>query len=203
VLGWRILKQPGPTIMKILFDFFPILLFFIAYKWWGIYVATAVTIAASLIQVFTYRIKAKHFDNMHLVTLVIVVLLGSTTLLLHNELFIKWKPTVVYWIFALLFVGSQFIGKNTLIQRLLSAKLNLPERVWRRLNASWAIFFVLMGAANVYVLYHFSTDAWVNFKLFGTLGLTLLFVVVQGIYMSRHIQITEAHKTTVKPPGDR
>jgi intracellular septation protein len=185
-------------MIKILFDFFPILLFFVAYQWWGIYVATAVTIVASLIQVFAYRIKAKRFENMHLVTLAIVVLLGSTTLLLHNELFIKWKPTVVYWIFALLFLGSHFIGKNTLIHRLLSTKLSLPQSVWQKLNASWAIFFILMGALNVYVLYHFSTDTWVNFKLFGTLGLTLLFVVLQGIYISRHIKIEAPHKISPK-----
>jgi intracellular septation protein len=181
-------------MMKILFDFFPIVLFFVAYKLWGIYVATSVTIAASLIQVFGYWLKTKRFENMHLVTLAIVVLLGGTTLLLHDELFIKWKPTVVYWCFGLLFVGSQFIGKNTLIQRLLASKLHLPEIVWQKLNASWAVFFIVMGALNLYFVYYFSTDAWVNFKLFGTLGLTLVFVVLQGIYMSRHMEIKEPHK---------
>src|SRR5579871_1227754 len=184
-------------MMKLLFDFFPILLFFIAFKWFDIYTATAVTIVASLIQVFGYRLKHHRFEGMHVITLVIVVLLGGTTLLLHNELFIKWKPTAVYWIFTLLFLATQFIGKKTLIQRLLDSKLALPQRVWKKLNISWALFFALMGIANLYVLYHFSTNAWVNFKLFGTLILTLVFIVLQGIYMSRYMEIKEAH--VVKP----
>lgn len=185
---------------KLLFDFFPILLFFIAFKWFDIYVATGVTIIASLIQVFGYRLKNHRFESMHLITLVIVVLLGGTTLLLHNDLFIKWKPTVVYWIFGLLFFATQFMGEKTLIQRLLDAKINLPSIVWKKLNLSWALFFTCMGVLNIYVLYHFSTNTWVNFKLFGTLGLTIVFVVIQGIYMSRYMEIKQTH--LIKSPSE-
>ncbi len=174
--------------MKLLFDFFPILLFFIAFKFFGIYTATAVTMAASILQVSIYWYKHRRFESLHLITLVIVILLGGTTLLLHNDLFIKWKPTVIYWVFALCFLASQFIGKAPLVQRLLSAQLSLPDSAWQRLNLSWVVFFSLMGSINIYVLYHFSTNAWVNFKLFGTLGLTLIFLIAQAIYMSRFME---------------
>jgi len=173
--------------MKLLFDFFPILLFFISFKLFGIYIATGVAMAASLLQVGAYWLKHRKFEYLHIITLVTVVLLGGTTLLLHNELFIKWKPTAIYWLFAAAFLGSQFIGKKSLIQRMLDAQITLPNQVWQRLNLTWVLFFAAMGGLNIYVLYHFSTDAWVNFKLFGTLGLTLVFLVGQGIYMSRHL----------------
>lgn len=175
--------------MKLLFDFFPILLFFVAFKWFGIYMATAATMLASLLQVGAYWLKNRRFETLHIVTLFTILILGGTTLALHNELFIKWKPTVLYWIFALAFLGSRFIGKKPLIQRMLDAQLNLPTLVWRRLNLSWALFFLGMGIANVYVLYHFSTNAWVNFKLFGALGLILFFLIGQGIYLSRFMAI--------------
>lgn len=173
--------------MRLLFDFFPILLFFIAYKFFGIFIATATTMAASLLQVFIYWLKHRKFETLHLITLVTVVVLGSTTLLLHNDLFIKWKPTAIYWVFALSFLVSQLIGQKPLIQRLLDSKVSLPRNVWRNLNLSWVIFFSVMGLVNIYVLYHFSTNAWVNFKLFGTLGLTVIFLVFQAIYMSKFV----------------
>ena len=175
--------------MKLLFDFFPIFLFFIAFKCFGIYIATATTMVASLLQVIVYWLKHRRFESLHIITLVTVVLLGGSTLLLHNDLFIKWKPTAIYWVFALAFLCSQFIGKKTLIQRLLDSKLSLPRNVWQRLNVSWAVFFVVMGIANIYVLYHFSTNAWVNFKLFGTLGLTVVFMVIQAIYMTKYMDV--------------
>lgn len=174
--------------MKLLFDFFPIFLFFIAFKWFGIYIATAVTMVGSLLQVSIYWLKHRKFEGLHLITLAIVVLLGGTTLLLHNELFIKWKPTAIYWTFALSFLGSQFIGKKPLIQRLLDTQITLPVLIWRHLNLSWALFFSIMGIVNVYVIYHFSTNAWVNFKLFGSLGMTIIFLIAQAIYMSRYLE---------------
>jgi intracellular septation protein len=182
--------------MKLLFDFFPIFLFFIAFKLFGIYIATATTMAASLLQLFLYWLKHREFESLHIITFVTVVLLGGSTLLLHNDLFIKWKPTAIYWVFALLFLCSQFIGKKTVIQRLLDSKLSLPYAIWRRLNLSWVLFFSIMGAANIYVLYHFSTNAWVNFKLFGTLGITIIFLIGQAIYMSHYMEPkTDAKKT--------
>jgi intracellular septation protein len=190
--------------MKLLYDFFPIFLFFIAFKWCGIYIATAVTMAGSLLQVGIYWLKHRRFEGLHLLTLVIVVLLGSTTLLLHNELFIKWKPTAIYWVFALAFLGSRFIGKKPLVQRLLDSQITLPILVWQRLNLAWAGFFILMGVINVYVIYNFSTDAWVNFKLFGALGMTLVFLIGQAIYMSRYMdqqQIKIAAPTPASTPA--
>jgi len=185
--------------MKLLFDFFPILLFFISFKLFGIYIATATTMAASIAQVGFYWLKHRRFETLHMITLIVVVLFGGSTLLLHNDLFIKWKPTAIYWVFALAFLGSQFLGKKTLIQRMLDAQMTLPSNVWQRLNYSWVIFFTLMGIANVYVLYHFSTNAWVNFKLFGTLGLTVVFLIFQAIYMSKYMQ----NPTTNKNPESK
>lgn len=174
--------------MKLLFDFFPILLFFIAFKFYGIFYATAVAMIASLLQVGAFWFKHRRFELMHIVTLVCVVLLGGATLLLHNDVFIKWKPTAIYWIFSLLFLGTQFIGNKTLIQRLMEEKIELPALIWTRLNISWAIFFVLMGIANLLVAYYFSTDIWVDFKLFGSIGFTFLFVILQSFYIAKHAQ---------------
>lgn len=180
--------------MKLLFDFFPILLFFITFKFYGIYTATAVAMFASAFQVGLYWIKHRRFETMHLVTFGCVLLLGGATLLFHNDLFIKWKPTAIYWIFAVLFIATQFIGSKPLIQRLMEEKLTLPAPIWLRLNVSWAIFFALMGIANLYVAYHFSTDIWVDFKLFGSLGFTIIFVLLQALYMAKHAD-TKPQKT--------
>lgn len=181
--------------MKLLFDFFPIAVFFIAFKIYGIYIATAATMAASLLQVGAYWFKHRRFESLHVITLVIIILFGGSTLLLHDDLYIKWKPTVIYWIFALVFLMSSLIGKKPLIQRLLGGKMDLPKYVWSRLNLVWALFFLLMGVVNVYVLYHFNTNTWVNFKLFGTLGLTILFLIGQAMYMTKYLNI----KTTTLP----
>lgn len=172
--------------MKLLFDFFPILLFFIAFKLFGIYYATGVAMAASLLQVLGYWIKHRRFEMMHIITLFLVLILGSATLFLHNPLFIKWKPTAIYWAFAIAFFGSQFIGHKPLIQRMMEEKIALEGSIWFRLNMSWVVFFAVMGVVNIIVAYHWSTNAWVNFKLFGTLGLTVIFVVIQALYMARH-----------------
>ncbi len=188
--------------MKLLFDFFPIFLFFIAFKVFdhNIYIATATTMAASLLQVLVYWLKHRKFEMLHLITLVIVVLLGSITLLLHNDLFIKWKPTAIYWLFAFVFFISSYISKKPLIQRVLDSQMSLPDAIWRRLNFSWVVFFTVMGAVNIYIVYHFSTNTWVNFKLFGTLALTVLFIIAQAFYMSKFIaEHTVAHKAIPNP----
>lgn len=173
--------------MKFLFDFLPILLFFIAYKFFGIYIATGVAMAAITAQVSIHWFKHKCFEVLHLVTMGLVLALGAATLFLHNELYIKWKPTAIYWVFALAFLTSQFVGKKLLIQRMMDDKLNLPATIWKRLNISWVVFFLAMGFVNLYIVYHFNTNTWVNFKLFGILFLTLGFVLAQSLYMARHI----------------
>lgn len=172
--------------MKFLFDFFPILLFFIAYKLFDIYVATASIIAATFVQVGVYWLMHRRFQTSHLVTLVLVAIFGGATLLLHDPNFIKWKPTVLNWLFAAAFLGSQYIGGKSLVERMMDHAVILPASVWRRLNLSWVAFFIVMGGANLYVAFNFSENTWVNFKLFGILGLTLLFVLLQGVFISRH-----------------
>jgi intracellular septation protein len=180
--------------MKLLFDFFPIVLFFIAYKFFGIYTATTVAMIASLSQVAFYRFKFQHYEKIHLISLAIIMILGGATLFFHNPWFIKWKPTGIYWLSALVFFSSSYIGSKPLIQKMMEANVILPEKIWHRLNRAWALFFVLMGAVNIYVAYHFNTDIWVNFKLFGGVGFTLLFVLIQAVYLTRHMDNTELEK---------
>ncbi len=174
--------------MKLLFDFFPILLFFIAYKFFGIFVATAVAMIASLFQVGYYWFRHHRVEMLHIITLVTILILGSATLLLHNIMFIKWKPTVIYWVFALVFLITQFFGPKTLLERMMDKQITLPPMLWKRLNLSWVFFWALMGIANLYVIYNYNTNTWVNFKLFGTLGLTILFVIGQSFFMRKHIK---------------
>lgn len=180
--------------MKLLFDFFPIVLFFLAYKYFDIYAATAIAMVASISQVALYRLKFQHYEKMHLISLVIIIVLGGATLFFHNPWFIKWKPTGIYWITALVFLGSSFIGNKPLIQKMMETNVNLPTKAWYRLNVAWALFFVLMGIANIYVAYNYDTNVWVNFKLFGSVGFTLLFVLIQALYLTRHMDETGLEK---------
>jgi intracellular septation protein len=174
--------------MKFLFDLFPILLFFLAYKLYDIYVATAVAIAAAFVQITLFWLKNRRFENMHLVTLVILIVFGGLTLYLKDPIFIMWKPTIVNWLFGAVFLGSQFIGRRTLVERMMSHAITVPGPVWDKLNWAWVGFFAAMGALNLVVAYHFSENTWVNFKLFGMMGLTILFVFLQAIFLSRYMQ---------------
>ena len=173
--------------MKLLFDFLPVVAFFIAYKLFDIYVATGVAIVATLAQVAVSWYSTRKVASMQLVTLAMIIVFGGLTLLLKDEQFIKWKPTVINWLFGAAFLLSQLVGGKTAIERLMGASLILPKPVWGRLNLGWVIFFFAMGAANLYVMTYFDVDTWVNFKLFGMLGLTFVFVVCQGIYLSRYL----------------
>jgi len=174
--------------MKFMFDFFPVLLFFIAYKAYDIYTATAVLIIACFVQTVGHWAIHRKFEKSHLITLVLVSLFGGATLLLQDEMFIKWKPSVINWLFGVVFIGSQFIGEKNLIQRMLGAQLDLPQAIWRNLNSAWAIFFIALGFVNLYVVYNFDTDTWVDFKMFGLMGLTLGFMLLQGLYLAKHIK---------------
>ncbi|MCI0399733.1 MAG: septation protein A [Gammaproteobacteria bacterium] len=185
--------------MKFLFDFFPVLLFFIAFyipedPKVGILLATAVAIVASIVQVGIYWLKFRRVETLHLITLSLILLLGGATLLLQDERFIKWKPTAVNWLFAVVFLGSQLIGGKNLLQRIMGGNVSLPDLVWARLNLSWVAFFIVLGLANLYVAYNFDTATWVNFKLFGLMGLTLVFVLGQAVYMARYIGQAEDTK---------
>lgn len=174
--------------MRLLFDFFPIVLFFITYRCFGIYAATGVAMAASLTQVIAYRLKHQCYEKMHLASCVMIVVLGTATLIFHNPWFIKFKPTVVYWMMALAILVSQWYGNKTLVQRMMEKNIDLSSAIWLRLNQAWASYFFILGMVNVAVAYYFSTDVWVYFKLFGGVGLTFLFVVLQAVYLARHVQ---------------
>ena len=170
--------------MKILLDFLPVIVFFAVYKYTNdILIATAVLIPATVLQMlYSWKVQRK-IETMQLVTLGLVVLLGGATLLFQDKAFIQWKPTVVNWLFALGFLGTQFIGNKTVVERLMGSSIEMEQRIWRKLNLVWVIFFVVLGIINIYVAYSFSEEAWVNFKLFGMLGLTLVFILAQGIYI--------------------
>lgn len=174
--------------MKFLFDLFPLLLFFVALKVWDIYVATAVAIVASLVQLGWYWFKHRRFETMHVVTAVLIVVFGGLTLILHDEMFIKWKPSVINWLFGVVFLGSQFIGEKCLAERMMGGSIDVPRPIWARINTAWAVFFIAVGFANLYVVYSFDTDTWASFKVFGITGLTLGFVILQAFYLARHIK---------------
>ncbi len=180
--------------MKLMFDFFPVILFFAAYKFKGIYVATSVAIVATLLQVGYLWLRHRRVEPMHLITLGLIVIFGGATLYLHDEQFIKWKPTVINWLFGVAFLTSQFVGDKPIIQRMVAAKVELPQLVWYRLNLSWALFFLFLGAINLFVVYSFDTDVWVNFKLFGMLGLTIAFVLLQAAFLARYMPEPESTK---------
>lgn len=173
--------------MKLLIDFFPIILFFVAFKVWGIYAATGVAIVATIAQIAYLRIKTGKIEPMQWVSLGVIVLFGGATLLAHNEDFIKWKPTVLYWLMGAALLFGQLVFKKNLLRSVMGAQLQLPDAVWLKLNWAWTAFFAGMGALNLWVAFNFDTDAWVNFKLFGGMGLMVAFVIAQAIYMSRYL----------------
>jgi len=181
--------------MKLLLDFLPVIIFFAVYKYSGdIILATAVLIPATLAQMAYTWFRSHRIEKMQLVTLVLVVLLGGATVLFQDKTFIQWKPTIVNWLFAVAFLGSQFIGEKTIVQRLMDANISLPDFAWKKLNVAWVVFFAALGVVNLVVAFNFSEETWVNFKLFGMLGLTLVFIIAQGVYLSRHIQNTEENQ---------
>jgi intracellular septation protein len=178
--------------MKFLFDIFPVILFFVAFKLYGIYVATGVAIAATCLQIGWLWLRGRKIDGMLWVSLGVIVVFGGATLVLQDETFIKWKPTVLYWLFAVtLVVAAQGFKKN-LIRAMMEGQMTLPDPVWGRLLASWVGFFAVMGALNLVVAFNFSTDAWVNFKLFGGIGLMVAFVVLQALMLARYVEEKKA-----------
>ena len=186
--------------MKQFIDFIPLILFFIVYKIspqavdvlghsfmvGGIYSATAMLIASSLVVYGILYVRQGKLEKSQWLTLIACLVFGSLTLAFHSETFLKWKAPVVNWVFALIFAGSHFIGDRLLIQRIMGHALTLPQAVWTKLNIAWIVFFLFCGAANLYVAFTYQ-EFWVDFKVFGSLGMTLLFLVGQGIFLARHI----------------
>ena len=174
--------------MKFLFDLFPVILFFVAFKLSDIYVATGVAIAATCVQIGWLALRRKRIDAMLWVSFAVIVVFGGATLALQDETFIKWKPTVLYWLFAIVLAVAALAFRRNLIRAMLGKQVELPEPVWSRLNWSWIGFFVFMGAVNLYVAFNFSTDLWVSFKLFGGMGLMLVFVIGQALFLARYME---------------
>lgn len=176
-------------MLKTLIDFLPIVVFFLGYVLPGgdIYRATLALMIAMPVQLLVGYAMTRSLSRMHLISTALVLVLGTATLVLKNDLFIKWKPTVIDWLFAAVFLGSQLFTGKSLIERAAGDAIELPDAVWRKLNMAWVVFFVLLGALNLLVVYSFSESTWVNFKLFGTLGLTLVFMLLQGLWLQRHL----------------
>jgi intracellular septation protein len=181
--------------MKFLFDFLPVLLFFVAFKLWGIFTATAVAIVATALEVGYLKLRGRKVDTMLWISLAIIVVFGGATLALQDETFIKWKPTVLYWLFAAVLAGAVLVFRRNLIRALLEPQnLSLPDAAWAKLNWAWTGFFAMMGVLNLYVAYNFQTDTWVNFKLFGGTGLLLLFVILQAPFLAKHMEHKEGQQ---------
>ena len=177
--------------MKFLFDLFPVILFFVAYKLADLYVATGVAIVATFAQIAWLLFRGRKIDTMLWVSLVVITVFGGMTLILHDETFIKWKPTILYWVFAASMIFAALVLKKNPIKAMLGEQLTLPDPVWNKVNLSWTAFFAFMGALNLIVAFNFSTDTWVDFKLFGGMGLMLLFVLGQGLMLSKYIEDKE------------
>ena len=173
--------------MKILIDFFPILLFFGAYKFYGIYVGTAVLMGATVAQMALIYAIDRRLQTMHKVTLVLILLFGTLTLLLQDDRFIKWKPTVLYGAMSLALAIALWAFRRNFLKMLLGGQLGLPDSVWLRLNIAWIAYCAFMSAINAYGVMNFSTEAWVNFKLWGYV-FPLVFLVGQGIYIAPHLK---------------
>jgi intracellular septation protein len=206
--------------MKLLFDLFPVILFFAVFKFAGaqpdaaqafaeqylmflvadgeitakqapILLATAVAILATLGQVLWLLLRRRHVDTMLWVSLVIIVVFGGATIYFHDEMFIKWKPTVLYWCFALALLGAQLLMRKNLIRSLMGKQMSLPDLVWDKLNLAWSTFFAAMGALNLYIAFNFPLELWVNFKMFGFIALMIAFVIAQTVYLSRYLKEPE------------
>ena len=173
---------------KFLFDLFPLILFFVAYRFADIYVATAVAMVAGVAQILYIKLTGQVIETMHWVNLGIIVFFGGATLYLQDEAFIKWKPTVLDWLFGFFMIGSQWFFKRNTLKKLLSQKISLTDAGWAGLNLSWALFFLIAGGLNLFVAFSglFTESQWVNFKVFGLMGLLILFVIAQSVWLGKH-----------------
>jgi intracellular septation protein len=189
--------------MKFLFDFFPAILFYIVYKYSGDFTSlyqTAipetqgmvngvfVMILATILQLAYNWFRHNKIEKMHVVTLVLVVVFGGITIYLEDPVYLFWKVSIINWLFALVFAGSHFFGEHTIIKRMMSHAITLPDKIWTRLSIMWILFFSVVGFINLAVAYSVNFDSWMDFKLFGLMGMTISFIIIQAIYLSRHAQ---------------
>lgn len=173
--------------MKLLFDLFPVILFFIAFKLAGIYVATAVAIGATVAQIGWVKWRHGKVDGMLWASFGVIAVFGGATLLLHDETFIKWKPTVLYWLLSAVLLFSSLLFNKNLLRSMLQERLALPLHAWHRLNLSWSLFFAVLGFINLYVAYNYTTEQWVNFKLFGFTALMAAFILAQSVWLAKYV----------------
>lgn len=181
---------------KFLFDLFPLILFFAAFKLTeSMYVATAVAIAASFAQLVWLKITRKTIETTHWINLAVIVIFGGATLIFQDDAFIKWKPTVLYWIFAGILMCGRVFFKRNLLQKVMGSKIELPPAIWDKMTYSWSLFFLASGALNLYVAFsgQYTETQWVNFKVFGLMILLLVFVIAQSIWLSRYIKDSSEH----------
>ena len=177
----------GENMKKLIVDFSPIIIFFVIYKIHDIYTATIALIIATAIQLIYEIIRYRNVLIMRVVTFILVLILGGTTVYFHDELLIKWKTTIVNWLFGVVFILSTYLIQKPIIQQLMEERIELPQKIWTHLNNIWGVFFLILGAINLFVAYKFSTNIWVDFKLFGMLGITVVFVIGQAIFLVHHI----------------
>lgn len=217
--------------MKFFFDFFPVLLFFLTYKFFGsvpvelielanqipyvsidhkepkdaMFLATLVIIIATIVQNILHYYVYRRFEKMHLVSLVLLVILGGATIIMKDPRLLVWKVTVINWLFGLVFLGSQFIGEKPIVERLMGQAFEATKRVWTQLNIAWFIFFIFVGLANLYVYYYscanptapsYCEDSWVNFKFYGLMGATFIFIIAQSIYLMKNGKMIEVEETS-------
>ncbi len=182
--------------MKFLFDFFPVLIFYLAYNLGkksmdevdAMILATALLMLATTVQIVWNWLKHKKIEKMHIIVLVLALVFGGATIYFRDPAFLIWKVTLVYWLFAIAFIVSHFFGEKTIIKHMMEQALQLPEPIWLRLSVMWIVFFIILGGINLVVARNVSFDTWVDFKLFGLLGITLAFALLQGFYLAKYIQ---------------
>ena len=189
-------SAPSPpstlNFMQFLVDLLPVIAFFVAYKLADIYVATGVLIVGVLLQTAVSWIRHRKVSPMLLTSAVLVLVFGGLTLLIHDPVFIKWKPSIVNWLFAGAFLLSQYLSGPTIVQRLMGENVSLDDGSWKRLNLAWVGFFLVAGALNLYVAFRYDEATWVNFKLFGLMGLTVVFALAQGVWIARKAEAVDA-----------
>ncbi len=175
---------------KLLFDFFPLVLFFVAFKVADIYVATWVAIASSVLQILWLKLRGRPIEATNWMNVIIIVVFGGATIYFHNDTFVKWKPTVLYWMFALILLGARLVMNKNVLRKMLATQMSLPDRIWDRLSDTWAGFFLFAGALNLAVAFsgYFTQDQWVTFKAFGMTILLVIFAIGQSVWLGRHMQ---------------